>query len=219
MTRTRKWVSGTAVLVLLILVAGWFLLVSPKKADAASLQSAALAQQSTNDGLRTQVALLKAQDAQKPQQEAKLASFRQQVPETPAEPALIRQLAAFAKRCNVELDQLTVVNPAALTVPGAPVATDHTLLEQVTVTFVIQGSYFNAERFLNLVEGLKRVMLVTGITVDSAGTFGAHEAPDPSRHKFTVAARVFVATNPPTGYKPAITPAPAPAAASSTPAQ
>ena len=31
MTRTRKWVSGTAVLVLIVLAAGWFLLVSQER--------------------------------------------------------------------------------------------------------------------------------------------------------------------------------------------
>ena len=35
MTRIQKWSAGTAVAVLLILVAGWLLLVSPKRADAA----------------------------------------------------------------------------------------------------------------------------------------------------------------------------------------
>ena len=164
MTRTRKWVSGTAVLVLIVLVAGWFLLVSPKKSDAAALQASALTQQGTNDGLRAKVAELKAKDAAKPQQEAKLATFRQQVPETPAEPTLVRKLSALAKQANVEFESLNVVNPAGLNVPNAPASDKDTVLEQITVTMTVQGSYYSAERFLNLIEGLKRVMIITGFT-------------------------------------------------------
>ena len=72
MTRTRKWVSGTAVLVLLVLVAGWFLLVSPKKADAANLQASVLSQQSSNDGLRAKIA----QDGMLKEQDRYLATLR-----------------------------------------------------------------------------------------------------------------------------------------------
>ena len=219
MTRTRKWVSGTVVLALVVLVAGWFLLVSPKKADAASLQAAALAQQSTNDGLRAKVSQLKAQDAQRPQQEAKLAKFRQQVPETPSEPALIRHLNALAKQTQVEVETVSVINPAGLQVPGAPAAEDHTQLEQITLSFVIQGSYFNAERFLNLIEGSGRVMLVTGLSIDKTAILGKDAAVNTSIHKYTITARIFVATNPPAGSKPVTAPSTAPANASPTTVQ
>jgi Tfp pilus assembly protein PilO len=196
MTRTRKWVSGTAVLVLIVLVAGWFLLVSPKKADAAALQASALTQQGTNDGLRAKVAQLKAQDAAKPQQEAKLATFRQQVPETPAEPTLVRKLSALAKQANVEFESLNVVNPAGLNVPNAPVADKDTVLEQITVTMTVQGSYYSVERFLNLIEGLKRVMIITGFTGNAISDASQGATADPTLHKFVISARVFTTTNP-----------------------
>lgn len=191
MTRTRKWVSGTAVLVLIVLAAGWFLLISPKKSEAASLQATALGQQSTNDGLRAKVSQLKAEDAQKPQQEAKLATFRQQVPQTPAEPALVRRLSAIAKQSNVFFESLNVVNPNGLNVPGAPAATKDNILEQITVTMTVEGTYYSAERFLNLIEGLKRVTLVTSVTINSAGDVSTGGTPDPTVHKYLITARVF----------------------------
>jgi Tfp pilus assembly protein PilO len=196
MTRTRKWVSGTAVLVLIVLVAGWFLLVSPKKADAANLQANVLSQQSSNAGLRVKIAQLKAEDAQRPQQEAKLALFHQQVPQTPAQPALIRQLSALAKQTGVEFEALTVVNPNGLNVPQAPAAEKDTVLEQITVTMTVQGTYFACERFINLVEGLKRVTLITGLLIKSTADTPAGTAVNPSLHRFTITARIFTTTDP-----------------------
>jgi Tfp pilus assembly protein PilO len=196
MTRTRKWVSGTVVLVLLVLVAGWFLLVSPKKADASNLQATALTQQGTNDGLRAKVAQLKAQDAAKPQQEAKLALFRQQVPENPAEAALVRKLSALSKQSGVEFESLLVVDPAGLNVPSAPAAGHDTVLEQITLSMTIQGSYYSGERFLNLLEGLKRVTLVTGLVVDATANASVGQPLDPSIHKFVITVRVFTTTDP-----------------------
>ena len=37
MTETRKWSAGAVVLIVAIVAAGWFLLVSPKRSDAADL--------------------------------------------------------------------------------------------------------------------------------------------------------------------------------------
>lgn len=195
MTRTRKWVSGTAVLVLIVLVAGWFLLISPKKSQAASLQTQALGQQATNDGLRAKVAQLKAEAALTPQQEAKLALFRQRVPETPAEPALVRRMSAIAKQANVQFEAFTVVNPTGVNVPNAPAAERDTVLQQMTVTLTVEGSYYAAERFLNLVEGLQRVTIVSGVNINSVGDIAKNGAPDPTIHKYVITARVFLATN------------------------
>jgi|BarGraIncu00222A_1022003.scaffolds.fasta_scaffold00264_20 Tfp pilus assembly protein PilO len=190
MTRTRKWVTGTAVLVLIVLAAGWFLLVSPKKSDAATLQQTALAQAATNDGLRVKVAALKAANAQIPQQEAKLATFHQQVPETPAEPALVRQLSALAKQSGMLFEVLNAANPAGLNVASAPVAAKDNSLNQMSITMTVEGSYYSAERFLDLLESMKRVMIVTGIS----GNTTSDVPGDLTIHKFTINARVFTTT-------------------------
>jgi Tfp pilus assembly protein PilO len=211
MTRTRKWVSGTAVLVLIVLAAGWFLLVSPKKSDAATLQQTALAQAATNDGLRAKVASLKAQDAQIPQQEAKLATFRQQVPETPAEPALVRQLSALAKQSGMLFEALNAANPAGLNVPSAPVAAKDNSLNQMSITMTVEGTYYSAERFLDLLESMKRVMIVTGIT----GNTTSDVQNDPTSHKYTISARVFTTTT--SGAPAAGATATAPASGSASP--
>jgi Tfp pilus assembly protein PilO len=211
MTRTRKWVSGTAVLVLIVLAAGWFLLVSPKKSDAATLQQSALAQAATNDGLRAKVAALKAQNAQIPQQEAKLATFRQQVPQTPAEPALVRQLSALAKQSGVIFEVLDAANPAGLNVPSAPSAAKDNSLNQMSITMTVEGSYYSAERFLDLLESMKRVMIVTGIS----GNTTSDVQNDPTSHKYTIMARVFTTTN--TGATAAGATSTAPASGNASP--
>ena len=96
--------------------------------------------------------------------EAKLALFRQQVPETPAEPTLVRAAlgAILGAMAEVEFQSLNVVDPAGLNVPSAPLRTSDTVLDQITGTMTVGQLLQRRSRFLNLVEGLKRVTIVTG---------------------------------------------------------
>jgi type IV pilus assembly protein PilO len=169
MTRTKKWTVGTALLVLLLLVAGWLLLVSPKRADADQLRAQAATQQAANAQLTTKIAQLKAQQQQLPAQEAKLADIRQRIPQTPALPQLVRSLAAIAATTNVTVVKLQPSPPAvpsaaataATTKPTTP-APDGSVLQIVGVSFQLQGSYYNVERFISRLEQLKRAVQVTG---------------------------------------------------------
>ncbi|MDT5012555.1 MAG: hypothetical protein QOH57_4172, partial [Mycobacterium sp.] len=65
---------------LAVLVAGWFLLVSPTMASAADSRAAAGKQLSTNEGLRAQIASLQGLAAQLPRQQADLNRLQQRVP-------------------------------------------------------------------------------------------------------------------------------------------
>ena len=51
MNRMRTWSLGAAGLAFLVLVAGWFLLISPTKAKVSDLQTQTAAQLQTNAGL------------------------------------------------------------------------------------------------------------------------------------------------------------------------
>jgi hypothetical protein len=198
MTRTRKWAAATAGLVVLILAAGWFLLVSPKHGDAATLRGQAAGQESTNAGLHVQIATLKAQQGQLPEQEAKLATARQQVPLTPALPAYIRSLSAAATQAGVEFESLTPAQPIGLAVTNAIAASagvstatglaQANQLEQMTLQLIVQGPYASIERFIALLEQERRVTLVTALLVDNNATT---KLPDPSVQQATITVRVF----------------------------
>lgn len=188
MSLTRKWSLMAAVLSVAILVAGWFLLVSPRHGEAASLREQAVAQDDANARLLQQLEVLKAQQAELPQQRAKLAVMQTQIPDNPALPTLVRDLTAAGRRVGVSIDAMTPATPVALVTaqpvapapattettgteggeaaatPPAPVAAPPSLY-QVPLTLEVSGSYFELEQFVNKLEGLKRSFLVTGFTL------------------------------------------------------
>ena len=131
MTLIRKWLLLTAVVVIATLAAGWFLLVAPKRADAAQLRSDAAATESANERLVQSLAVLKAQQDDLPAQRFLLATLKTQLPENPALPQLIRDLSKSAGRAGVTLDSLAPTPPtplvaAPVAVPVAPPSTETT---------------------------------------------------------------------------------------------
>jgi type IV pilus assembly protein PilO len=200
MNDTRKWSLVAVVAVLGILAAGWFLLVAPKRTEAADLKTKAAAQEESNSGLEAQLSQLKAQQADLPKQQARLAVIRRHLPDNPALPQLIRSLTTAARQAGVTLDSLSPATPApvVVTVPlaaPAPASTTSTdssstdssgtapapvaaappapSLYQIPLTLNVTGSYFEMEQFVGKLEGLKRSLLVTGFTITPGNTAGA----------------------------------------------
>jgi Tfp pilus assembly protein PilO len=213
MTRTQKWSAGTALVVILTLVAGWLLLVSPKRTEAGNLQAQAEQQQQQNATLATKITQLKAQQAQLPAKQAELATIRQQIPQTPAMPALVRSLSSLAAGTGVVVKSVipTPPGPSATAGTTSTVPTvkgpDGSQLEVISVAMEIDGSYYNVERFLSRLESLKRAVLVTGFSLavgtDVAATTttttttvpGVGQSPS---LKATINARVFMTAVPQT---------------------
>lgn len=123
MNLTRKWSLLTAVLVVAVMAAGWFLLVSPKRSEAADLQQQASGQESENERLVQKLEVLKAQQADLPRQRARLAILETQIPDNPALPTLVRDLTAAGRKTGVQLGSLAPAVPVQLvaTVQGTPV--------------------------------------------------------------------------------------------------
>ena len=189
MTATRKWAALAVLLVAAIFVASWFLLIGPKRSDAAALRSQKVEQDSHNQTLIQQLEVLKAQAQDLPKQEAFLAQIRRQLPDNPALPTLIRNLTSAAGKSGVELTSLAPALPVAVVAPVVALPTvaatttataDQTsetpatvaappapTLYAVPITVKTTGSYFETEQFLNKLEGLKRSFLVTGFTLKS----------------------------------------------------
>jgi type IV pilus assembly protein PilO len=188
MTDTRKWSALAAVLVVAIFAASWFLLISPKRGDAAELRGKAAAKSEENARLAEQITMLQEQQKDLPTQQAKLAAMRTQIPTNPALPSLIRDLTAAGKKAGVSIDSMapslpiavveapstTVVAPTTTgdgsastgsTAPKAPpthAAAPTSALFQVPLTLTVTGSYFELEQFVGKLETVRRAYLVTG---------------------------------------------------------
>ena len=187
MDKLKQWVALTVVGVMAVAAAGWFLLISPKRSEAASVRTQADQQVTTNSALQTQIQVLKSQAKQLPQQQARLAAVAAKIPDNPALPTLIRALSTAADDAGVELvsmspGQPVPVAPALAAAPvavapapagaSAPVARVRPAasspagsLQSIGMTLSVVGGYFQVEQFLDRVESLSRAMKVTAFTL------------------------------------------------------
>jgi type IV pilus assembly protein PilO len=155
-SKFRKWVALTGVASIIVLVAGWFLLISPKRSDVSELKSQAAQQETTNSGLQVKLTSLRSQQKGLAANNAKLAQLAKKIPTTADLPGLLRQLSAAATTSNVDLTDLTPSNAVALTAaPG---------ISAVTISLKIDGKYFDVAQYINALESLDRGLMVTGVT-------------------------------------------------------
>lgn len=192
MDKLKQWVALTVVGVLVILAAGWFLLVSPKRGEAAEVRLQADQKASENSTLSNKITMLKAQAKELPKQQARLAAVAAKIPDNPALPALIRALTAAADDAGVELASLAPSTPTAVAAapasaavvaaPGTAAAPSTTpagasatgassvagtagTLQAITLQINVVGGYFQIEQFFDKVENLSRAMKVGSLTL------------------------------------------------------
>ena len=124
MENLKQWVALTVVACMGIMAAGWFLLVSPKRTEAAELREQAASALGQNAQLETQLQVLKAQAKDLPKEQAKLAAVKTKIPDDPAMPTLIRALLEAADSSGIELVSITPGEPqlVAAPAPAAPEA-------------------------------------------------------------------------------------------------
>jgi type IV pilus assembly protein PilO len=187
MDKLKQYLVFTMLGCLLVLVAGWFVLVSPKRGEAAELRTQAEGQVVANSGLETKLQMLKAQAKDLPKQQAKLAAVAAKIPDNPALPGLIRALTGAASSAGVELVSVSpgpVAAVAAAPVAGgaqvAPVGTTPTTtttttaaaaggsagtLAQIPLSLTVSGGYFQVEQFIANLENQPRSMRITGLNL------------------------------------------------------
>lgn len=179
MTKSRQLILITAALIVALFVGSWFLLISPKRADAQALRvKTAQAQQQVTQ-LNSQLALLKQEAKDLPAKEAELAKVDQAIPDQVQLPALLNQLRSLAAQNDVELVSVSPQAPTPYTAPGASstggssatagsvttTTQPNTPLTVVPVGMQVAGKFAQVKQFLNALESLQRIYLVTGFQV------------------------------------------------------
>ena len=186
MEKMRQWTILTALGVVGVLAAGWFVLVSPQRSHVSDLKAKALTEQQATSQVQAQVAQLKQQQQGEPAQQRKLMKIASQIPDNPQLPTLIRELAAAAHKSGVSLDAMAPAQPTMLAA-AAPTTTGTAAtgtaaaapLASIPVTISVTGSYFNIESFMRSLEHLDRALLAKGLTVAPAtGNSDAKSAPN-----------------------------------------
>ncbi len=111
MRTTRAWYSATAGAVALILLAGYFLLISPRRSGVADLRAQTQTAEGTSTTLLAQLGLLRTQASGLAVEQRRLRRFEDKMPPTVAMPALIRSLNGAANTSEAELMSLAPVGP------------------------------------------------------------------------------------------------------------
>ena len=208
MDKLKQWVVLTLVACVAITAAGWFLLVSPKRSEAAELRVQEQDQLAANAKLETELQVLKAQAAELPKEQAKLAAVAAKIPENPALPGLIRSLLEAAETSGVELVSITPAEPvlasppqpaavapeagaAQTTEPAAPPAVDPAApaaapvgpagqLASIPLGIEVVGEYFEIQGFLAAVEELTRAVRVENLQIAPGASPTAGQSADRS---------------------------------------
>jgi Tfp pilus assembly protein PilO len=160
----RLWLIGGIILVALLTAAGWFLVIHPKHADTAAVQD------QIGDGnvqlvkLRHQLADLDTEQKQLPAMLIKLAANEKALPSEDALPAnnpqaaFLNQLQDFGTSSNVDINSLTVSEPAA----SEAVPT----VNQVPITLAVEGDVEDMSTFmLRLQSAQGRAVLITSVSM------------------------------------------------------
>lgn len=201
---TMKWYGGAALAAVLVLLAGYFLLVSPTQNNAAEVSAQAQAQEDANDVTQARINTLKAQYKDLPTYQKDLAALQTHLPTTPQMPALLRSLSKAASRAGVTLVSVTPANPTVLATgnqaAGPITTTTATAPGQVSdypLAISVQGNFANVKLFMTQLESMPRSVLVTGLNVTRAGEAqGGVDAKDTADGALIamVSAHVFSAT-------------------------
>ncbi|WP_369052259.1 type 4a pilus biogenesis protein PilO [Kineococcus terrestris] len=186
-SRNTAWIAGTGVLALLALVATYFLLVTPKRAEAADVRAQTAGVVASNAQIAQQTELLKSQFATLDEQRARLAEIKASLPDEAEVPALLRQLEGYATSAGVTLVAVTP-SPASLYTTTSGAGTDTAGIVQVPLVVQVAGSFPASELFVKNVQAdMTRFFGVEQVTV----TQGADTA-DGDDVTTTITGRVFV---------------------------
>jgi hypothetical protein len=130
----RLAVALAAMLVLVVVLVGWFALVSPQRSKAASLDGQI---GDANVKLASTQAFMQSPEAH--QSVERLAQVRRAVPEDVNMSEILRQLSSAAARSGVRIDSIT---------PSAPVAAAGA--QAVPIALSVNGRYFRLAKFVHL---------------------------------------------------------------------
>jgi len=182
--RTSRWSIAAALLCIVLLAASWFLLISPRRADASDIRSQTTAAEDQASLLRVKIAELKAEFADLPKQLAELKAIKKQLPPTANIPAWVRDMQSSAAETGVSLDSIVPGTPALVGAASASGVAGTGSVVSVPMTLTLTGDYFEAALFLKRVQAqLHRSYLISGLALvpaEEEATATATVAPVPT---------------------------------------
>lgn len=171
-SRTSRWSIGTALLCVVLLAASWFLLISPRRAEAADLTQQASSVNAQIGTMQQQLARLRDEYAGLAQQKDELKAIQAQLPPDADVAGLVRDLQDFAGTAGVTLQSITPGTPVVLAADGSPdpsaTATTGSVIS-VPLALAVSGQYFEDSLYLKYLQTqMTRSVLITGLSTTPA---------------------------------------------------
>jgi Tfp pilus assembly protein PilO len=187
-SRTSRWSLGTALLCVVLLAASWFLLIGPRRVEAADVHDQAMQANDRAQVLQQELVQLKSDYAGLSKKKAELKAIKAQLPPDADVPSLVRTLQDYAGRAGVSIDSITPGAPVVLAPDGSVAANASATAGSVVslpLAIAITGQYFENSLFVKYLQTqLTRSFLISGLTTTAssgAGTTGtATAAPTPA---------------------------------------
>jgi Tfp pilus assembly protein PilO len=172
----RVWLIAGAAAIVLLTVASWFLLISPKFTDAADVRAQVDDTQTQLIALRKKIAGLEDQKSRLSSYKAALKANQRALPADSGVPDFLRQLQGSGEATGVKVSGVSVAPPAqAAGVSG---------VWQLPITLNAEGNPDKLGEFLNQLQAVQpRAVLVQSANLtqggasDTSGTGGAATQP------------------------------------------
>ena len=174
MTKSKMWIVAAPIAGVLVLLVGWFSLVSGTRANADELRLQAEQATATNVATQARLETVKKQALTLPAEKAKLAAIRLKIPMTPDQRGLTVRLSSLATSTGVNLKSITFAPPPTR-VAGTTAASSGAIA--LPVTLQASGTYAQIKLFMSSMETMPRAYLVGLLTLakvtSTPGTAGA----------------------------------------------
>ena len=166
------WLGGGIVAIVVLVVASWLLLISPKFAEADEVQTEADDSLIQLTRLKKEVAALVAQEKKKRTYEAALKDKQKALPSTYDIPVFLRALQDSGNEVNVAVGGFTVGSPETSGTVSSAV--------ELPLSVTVEGSVTDLSRFLVRLQNVQdRAVLLSSVSLstgagDDDGTASAN---------------------------------------------
>lgn len=141
---SRQSILLAALAGILVVALWWLFLYTPGQEELARIEDEVAAAEAEQVSLQRRVAQLEAVRSRAPEIEAAIARLQGVLPEDPALPSALRQIAAAAQDAGVSLDAVATTRPTVL---------DEAVgLYSASLSLTASGSYFQSVDFLRRIE-------------------------------------------------------------------
>lgn len=179
MSRVRLSMIGAVLLVVVVAALLWFFLLSPRMSEASTLTEQATQLETANLSLQRQYTDSLAQAEQAPQAAAEAQALFAQMPQTAELPSVLDQITQAAVDAGIDPNAIPSLTtgipvPVSGTRDAATTETPATgiQLAKMDIGVSADGSQEQNLRFLDNLQGLDRVLLVTQTQTSQAAAVG-----------------------------------------------